>query len=79
MIHADVCTQLTLALYAQASFGKLSSFNVIYHMYHISPTDEIKEVVSQQYTVSFYPMKTTGTGNYGIPVEKTCTIYGKGL
>ena len=27
------------------------------------------------YTANFYPMKTTGTGNYGVPVGKTCTIY----
>ena len=27
----------------------------------------------------FYPMKTMGTGNYGVPSEKTCTIYGKEL
>ena len=31
------------------------------------------------YTANFYPMKTTGTGNYGVPARKTCTIYGKGL
>ena len=29
------------------------------------------------YTANFYPMKTMGTGNYGIPAEKTCTIYEK--
>ena len=31
------------------------------------------------YTANFYPIKTTGTGNYGVPAGKTCTIYGKGL
>ena len=31
------------------------------------------------YTANFYPMKTTGTGNCGVPAGKTCTIYGKGL
>ena len=30
-------------------------------------------------TANFYPMKTTGTRNYGVPAGKTCTIYGKGL
>ena len=36
-------------------------------------------VFSNRYTANFYPMKTTGTGNYGVPAGKTCTIYGKGL
>ena len=31
------------------------------------------------YTANFYPMKTTGTGNYGVPAGKACSIYGKGL
>ena len=31
------------------------------------------------HTANFYPMKTTGTGNCGVPAGKTCTIYGKGL
>ena len=31
------------------------------------------------YTANFYPMKTTGTGNCGVPAGKICTIYGKGL
>ena len=31
------------------------------------------------YIANFYPMKTTGTGNYGVPAGKTCNIYGKGL
>ena len=35
--------------------------------------------VTMYYTANFYPMKTTETGNYGVPAEKTCTIYGKGL
>ena len=29
--------------------------------------------------INFYPMKTTGTGNYGVPAGRNCTIYGKGL
>ena len=31
------------------------------------------------YTANFYTMKTTGTGNCGVPARKTCNIYGKGL
>ena len=31
------------------------------------------------YTTIFYPMKTKGTGNYGIPAGKTCPIYGNWL
>ena len=30
-------------------------------------------------TANFYPMKTTGTRNYGVPAGKTGTIYEKGL
>ena len=36
-------------------------------------------ILHATYTANFYPMKTTGTGNYGVPAGKTCTIYGKGL
>ena len=32
-----------------------------------------------EYTANLYHMKTTGTGNCGIPAGKICTIYGKGL
>ena len=35
--------------------------------------------VFKDYTANFYSMKTTGTGNYGVPAGKTCTIYGKEL
>ena len=30
------------------------------------------------YTANFYPMKTTGTGKYGVPAGKTCTSQEKG-
>ena len=33
----------------------------------------------RKYTANFYPMKTTGTRNCGVPVGKICTINGKGL
>ena len=29
-----------------------------------------------RYTANFYPIKTTGTVNCGVPAGKTCTIYG---
>ena len=31
------------------------------------------------YTANFYPKKTTGTENCGVPAGKTFTFYGKGL
>ena len=39
-----------------------------------------KNIFDDSYnTANFYPMKTMGTGNCGVPAGKTCTIYGKGL
>ena len=31
------------------------------------------------YTANVLTIKTTGTGNCGVPAGKICTIYGKGL
>ena len=32
-----------------------------------------------KYTANVLTIKTTGTGNCGVPAGKICTIYGKGL
>ena len=41
---------------------------------------EAKNVIwSVVYTADFYPMKTTGTRNCGVPSGKICIINGKGL
>ena len=48
MIRVDVYAQLTPTLYAQASFGKQQIIQLNYYMYHITPTNVIKEVVSRQ-------------------------------
>ena len=45
----------------------------------INPQIIIALIRNCYYTVNFYPMKITGTGNYEAPAGKTCTIYGKGL
>ena len=37
-----------------------------------------QKVCNLEYTANFCPIKTTGTGNCGVPAEKTCTIYGRG-
>ena len=47
-----------------------------------SHSDFHNQVVSYDmellYTENVYPMKTTGTGNCGVPAGKNCTIYVKG-
>ena len=37
------------------------------------------EQKNAQYTANVLTIKTTGTGNCGVPAGKICTIYGKGL
>jgi hypothetical protein len=34
---------------------------------------------ARNYTANVLTIKTTGTGNCGVPAGKICTIYGKGL
>ena len=36
-------------------------------------------VLHIRYTANVLTIKTTGTGNCGVPAGKICTIYGKGL
>ena len=43
--------------------------------YSFSPPSEAPE----SYTANVLTIKTTGTGNCGVPAGKICTIYGKGL
>ena len=43
------------------------------------PIESFKSVVILQlYTANFYPMKTTGTGNYGVPAGKSALSMEKG-
>ena len=42
-----------------------------------SVADSIRYKFQNSYTANFYPMKTTGTGHYGVSAGFPCTIYGK--
>ena len=63
MIRVDDCAQLTPTLYAQASFGKQQIIQLNYCMYHITPTNVIKEVVSRQ-MVPLTKLIPRSTGSY---------------
>ena len=41
--------------------------------------EKSKQLNSYTYTANVLTIKTTGTGNCGVPAGKICTIYGKGL
>ena len=55
-------------------------FAMLYNLPHFFEEKWNSEgIYNDIYPTNFYPMKTTGSGNYGVPAGKTCTTYGKGL
>ena len=50
-------------------------FSMLYNLPHFFEEKWNSEgIYNDIYTANFYPMKTTGSGNYGVPAGKTCTI-----
>ena len=63
--------ELQLALVASTT-----NFNnsILVNQNSKSQLDHLALKETWRYTANFYPMKITGTGNYGVPAGKTCTI-----
>ena len=62
----SISYEFTKFIYIQSALINIFSFGV-----HCKPL--------QVYTSNVLTIKTSGTGNCGVPAGKICTIYGKGL
>ena len=58
----------------ESVFKSRAGYDGAHKVYH----NDLSNLKSS-YTANFYTMKTTRTGNCGVPAGKTCDIYVKGL